>query len=185
MILELAFRKHKTWLRICASYGCSKEDCQDVISEMYIKIDDLVKKGTNLYYGDNDINYYYVYKMIFHACLRLKQVNKKRKDIIVTTDTEHFDLSAALALYGKTITQDEYLLKDKIEEFVETYEDKLIWYDIAIFEMISDGKKISELSRETNISYVSLRNTYLKVKEIIKNEYEKFDWSRGSSRKSN
>jgi lambda repressor-like predicted transcriptional regulator len=60
-----------------------------------------------------------------------------------------------------------------------------VWYDIAIFELITDGKKISQLSRETNISYKSLRNTYLKVKEFIKQEYEKYDWIRGHSGKDN
>ncbi len=185
MILEIAYKKHKDWLRICRSFSCNDDDCKDIISEMYLKIDELTKKGTDLYYGENDINYYYVYKMIFHACLRLKQMNKKRKDIIVTTDAENFTLGAALAKYGISSTMQDQVIFKQLNDFTENYENKLVWYDIAVFELISDGKKISELSRETNISYVSLRNTYLKVKEFIKDEYEKYDWSRGSSRESN
>ncbi len=55
MILEIAYKKHKDWLRICRSFGCQNDDCQDIISEMYIKIDELTKKGKDLKYGDNDI----------------------------------------------------------------------------------------------------------------------------------
>ena len=185
MILELAFKKHKDWLRICRSFGCQDDDCQDIISEMYIKIDELTKKGTDLKYGDNDINHYYLYKMIFHACLRMKQINRKRKDIIVTTDTQSYDLGAALASYNISTDMNDSMLHKKLENFTDSYESKLVWYDIAIFELISDGRKISELSRDTNISYVSLRNTYIKVKDFIKKEYEKYDWTRGHSRKSN
>tara|TARA_B100001094_G_scaffold303126_1_gene330987 strand:- start:2565 stop:3122 length:558 start_codon:yes stop_codon:yes gene_type:complete len=185
VILEIAYKKHKDWLRICRSFGCQNDDCQDIISEMYIKIDELTKKGKDLKYGDNDINYYYLYKMIFHACLRTKQINKKRKDIIITSDTETFALSEALAQYGIKSTIDDNIIDYKLEEFTDSYENKLVWYDIAIFELISDGRKISELSRDTNISYVSLRNTYIKVKDFIKKEYEKYDWTRGHSRKNN
>ena len=86
---------------------------------MYLKIDHLTKQGKDLSYGDNDIFYFYCYKIIFHSCLRLKkQHNKKRKDLIVTSDSEKFDLSAALAKYGKKSTIDEdhgYL--DKLRRF--------------------------------------------------------------------
>jgi hypothetical protein len=96
---------------------------------MYLKIDDLTKKGKDLKYGDNDINYYYLYKMIFHACLRTKQINKKRKDLIVTTDTENFDLSAALALCGQTNTIEDLTLEHKLQGFTEKYQQKLVWFD--------------------------------------------------------
>jgi hypothetical protein len=51
--------------------------------------------------------------------------------------------------------------------------------------MVSSGKKISVLSRETNINYVSLWNTYKKVKEHIKNKIENYDWYRGFGKKGN
>ena len=79
MILEIAYKKHKDWIRICKSFKCNDEDCKDIVSELYLKIDDLTKKGKDLRYGDNDINYFYCYKIIFHSCLRLKKHNNKRK----------------------------------------------------------------------------------------------------------
>lgn len=185
MILEIAYKKHKDWIRICKSFKCNDEDCKDIVSELYLKIDDLTKKGKDLRYGDNDINYFYCYKIIFHSCLRLKKHNNKRKDLLVTFDSETFDISSAIAKYGKKSSIYDDMLYDKLEEFTDQYREKLTWYDITIFELLSGGKKISELERETNISYVSLRNTYLKVKDFVKKQYEKFDWTRGSSRKDN
>lgn len=116
---------------------------------------------------------------------KIKKHNNKRKDLLVTFDSETFDISSAIAKYGKKSSIYDDMLYDKLEEFTDQYREKLTWYDITIFELLSGGKKISELERETNISYVSLRNTYLKVKDFVKKQYEKFDWTRGSSRKDN
>jgi len=179
VILEIAYKKHKDWLRICRSFNCGDDDCKDIVSEMYLKIDDLTKKGTDLYYGENDINYFYVYKMIFHACLRLKQQHNKRQSLISTFNTESFNLGGALAKYNIKTNMEDQVYLGRLDAFTDSYEKKLVWYDVAIFELITNGKKISELSRETNISYVSLRNTYLKVREFIKEEYEKYDWTMG------
>lgn len=46
--------------------------------------------------------------------------------------------------------------------------DKLHWYDQKVFEIIASGTKISELSRKTTITYISLYNTYRNVKKMLK-----------------
>ena len=45
---------------------------------------------------------------------------------------------------------------------------KLHWYDQKVFEIIASGTKISELSRKTTITYISLYNTYRNVKKLLK-----------------
>ena len=171
MILEIAYKKHKTWLRICKSFGCNDDTCKDLVSEMYIKIDDLTKKGKDLSYGDNDINYWYCYKILRHLFLHLKI---KEKRISFVSDE-----------YLSNVKDDDYIDLDTFGKEFDKELEKLNEYDKAVFKIISSGKKISELSRETTISYVSLRNTYLKVKGFIQDEYEKYDWTRGSSGESN
>ena len=68
MILERAFKKHKDWIRIVVSFGCNETTAEDIVQEAYIKIDDMVKKGKDLSYK-NDINYWYVYKILRHLYL--------------------------------------------------------------------------------------------------------------------
>jgi DNA-binding CsgD family transcriptional regulator len=48
----------------------------------------------------------------------------------------------------------------------------MYWYDAKVFNLISEGMSISELSKQTNISYYSLYNTYKNVKNIIKDNIE-------------
>ena len=53
------------------------------------------------------------------------------------------------------------------ERFNEEF-SKLHWYDQKVFEIVSSGTKISELSRKTTITYISLYNTFTKVKKLLK-----------------
>ena len=48
--------------------------------------------------------------------------------------------------------------------------DKVYWYDKKVFDLISDGMSIAELSKKSGISYYSLYNTYKNVKSLIKQE---------------
>ena len=50
--------------------------------------------------------------------------------------------------------------------------DKIYWYDKKVFDLISSGMSIAELSKNSGISYYSLYNTYKNVKNIIKENIE-------------
>ena len=72
----------------------------------------------------------------------------------------------------------EYIEYEKFEQEFEKILSELTWYDRMVFDVVSSGKKISVLSRETNINYVSLWNTYKKVKEHIQSKIKNYDWFR-------
>ena len=62
-------------------------------------------------------------------------------------------------------------IEGKMKE-LHTVLDKVYWYDRKVFDLISDGMSIAELSKKTNISYYSLYNTYKNVKTLIKDNIE-------------
>ena len=93
-----------------------------------------------------------------------------------------------------SFVSDDYLLNIKDDDYIDLNKfgvefdkelQQLNEYDKAVFKIISGGKKISELSRETTISYVSLRNTWLKTKEYLVKKIKNYDWVRGHSREDN
>ena len=62
-------------------------------------------------------------------------------------------------------------LADRCSFFEKKFNDefnKLHWYDQKVFEIIASGTKIAELSRKSQITYISLYNTYTKVKKLLK-----------------
>jgi len=68
----------------------------------------------------------------------------------------------------KNIEDSEAVEFQKVEQKFNEEFSKLHWYDQKVFEIIASGTKISELSRKTTITYISLYNTYRNVKKLLK-----------------
>ena len=156
--LEKLAKKHKTWIRYVISFGCDPAIAEDIVQECYIKIDKLLLKGLNIDYGE-EINYFYVYKTLKTLYGDLLRQNKKIKKV---------DIDAL----NKYIIEEEEHVKNidvskKMQELNKIL-NSIYWYDRKVFEIISSGVTIAELSRKTNITYASLYNTYKNVKNTIK-----------------
>ena len=57
--LKLAFKKHTDWLDIVKSFGCNQWTAEDIVGEMYIKLDRVIKQGKDIT-RDGEINHFYV-----------------------------------------------------------------------------------------------------------------------------
>jgi DNA-directed RNA polymerase specialized sigma24 family protein len=150
MILVAA--KHKEWLEIVLSFGCKQEVAEDLVQEMYYKIQLKLEKGLDIMYNDNEINYYYIFKTL--RTLFYDLIRKSKNITMVSMEDIH--LTTTDVNY-----QEPY---DKIQKELS----KMFWYDRKIFEIINEGETIAELSRKSLIHYHSLYNTYRKVKKHLK-----------------
>jgi DNA-directed RNA polymerase specialized sigma24 family protein len=158
-ILELLYKKHKDWCDIVESFGVNPDTAEDIVMEMYIKLDKQVKAGTNIMYNETEINYYYVYRALRNLFLDLKK-KESLYDVISWAD-----ISEKLkADYKSEIIVDYDKLYEKFNKELES----LYWYDRKVFEIIDSGESFQNLSDKTTISYYSLYNTYRKVKKHLK-----------------
>jgi hypothetical protein len=153
-ILEKAYQKHKTWISICKSFGLDYPTSEDLVMEMYIKLDYITKKGTDITYNKDELNYYYIFKILYTMFLQLK----KKRDRVNFIDQEML----------QNIEGQEQVHFQEIEKRFNNEFSKLHWYDQKVFEIVASGTKIAELSRKTQITYISLYNTYTKVKKLLK-----------------
>ena len=153
--LENIFKKHKDWVDIVQTFGCNIETAEDLVQEMYIKIQLKINEGLDISFGDDDINHIYVFKTLRSLFLDLK---RKEKNIYLESEDLLEDFESDFSLNNF----------DKVYDQVKEELNKMYWYDKKIFELIDNGKSIAKLSRETNISYYSLYNTYRKVIEKLK-----------------
>jgi len=159
-LVEVAFLKHKDWINIVKSFGCNPSLAEDVVQEMYIQIHLDIHKGLDISFND-DINHYYCYKVLRGIYLNIHK--KEAKKIKIYLDQT------------KEIQQIDEIGIDEIEyaqnkEKVDKILSELYWYDRKVFELIASGKSVASLSRETNISYISLYNTYRTTKKFIKDQ---------------
>ena len=159
--LEKIAQKHKDWLRIVKSFGCKNEYCEDIVQTMYIKVHTLISNGTDISYGD-EINHFYIYRI-----LRSLFIDLCRKEAKITkVNIEYLE---------KFIQEEEIKeykdIEGKMKE-LDSVLDKVYWYDKKVFDLISGGMSIAELSKNSGISYYSLYNTYKNVKNLIKENIE-------------
>ena len=155
--LQKIASKHNDWVRIVKSFGCEGDKCEDIVQEMYIKIHTLIVKGIDISYED-DINHFYIYRI-----LRSLFIDLCRKEAKITkVNIEYLE---------KFVQEEEIKeykdIEGKMKE-LDTVLDSVYWYDRKVFDLISQGMSIAELSKKTNISYYSLYNTYKNVKSLIK-----------------
>ena len=153
-MFEKIYADHAKWINTTLKFGCTKEEAEDIVGNMYVIIGGMLNKGLDISYGDQ-VNYYYIYKTLKTSFLQM--VNRKNKQNNVSLD---------LIL---DIESNNYVDFDNANElFLEGLED-INWYDKKVFEMIQTNYTITELSKKTNISYHSLYNTYRKTKtKLIK-----------------
>lgn len=153
--LSEIFKKHKIWIDIVCTFGCNKETAEDIVQEMYIKIDKKIKNGLDINFGKNDYNYYYIFKTLKTLFLDLKRKEAKVKTIDIDTATK----------YLSDIDNRNY---DVVYQDVQNQLNKMYWYDKKVYEIIESGESIAKLSRKSGIPYYSLYNTYKKVKQKLK-----------------
>jgi len=154
-ILNQIAKKHNKWKSIVCSFGCNAETAEDIVQEMYIKMQIKLNKGLDINYGDDDFNHSYVFRMLRNLFIDLKRKENK----VQITDINNL--------------KEDYSVDDNTDyhkafEKVQNEMDQLFWYDKKVYEIIDDGSSIADLSRKTRIPYYSLYNTFKKVKEKLK-----------------
>ena len=154
-MLEKIYDSHKKWINTTLKFGCTQDEAEDIVGDMYIIIGTMLKKGLNIAYGD-DVNYYYIYLTLKTSFLRMKNRQTKEKkvsiDLVLDIESgEYVDFDAA---------------NDVVLEELET----IHWYDKKVFELLQGEYSITELSNKTNITYHSLYNTYRKTKQKLRDK---------------
>ena len=135
------------------SFGCNTETAEDVVQEMYIKINSTLLKGTNIMFNENEINHFYIFRTLRTMFLDLI---RKEKNIILW-DIEKVKLPPA---------SPDINYNKEYEKFLNNL-DGFHWYEKKVFEYIENGESIAGLSKKTKISYYSLYNTYKRVKQSL------------------
>jgi len=146
------------------SFGCNKSTAEDLTQEMYLKLATMLKdnKGLDIYYDESQINHFYIYRILRSLFIDLCRKEKKITKVNIEYLERFVDEEEA--------TNDKDIL-GKMQQ-LNNLLDKVYWYDKKVFDLISDGMSIAELSKKSGISYYSLYNTYKNVKSLIKNEIQ-------------
>jgi DNA-directed RNA polymerase specialized sigma24 family protein len=131
---------------------------------MYLKLLVLIRNGIDISYKD-DINDFYIFKVLRSMFLDLCRKEQRTQVVDLTDDYINYLIEEKT----KVEMEDENLFTEAFDKVNDAL-NEMHWYDKKVFELVQDTGNISALSRNTNIEYRSLYNTYQKVKRKIKDK---------------
>jgi len=174
-MLEDIAREHKLWIKMCLNFGVPNHMAEDLVQDMYIRVNRLVKDESKIYYKEGKINHFFfwtVLKNMWSTYSKKETRNPYKGYMDVEMDESwivtHID---SVENREQLLAVDKIL--DKIYDEVKTWEH---WYDRELFKVyFTTHISLRQLSRDTKISLTSLHNSVTKYKKILR-EQLKEDW---------
>ena len=151
-MFQKIYNDHNKWINTTLKFGCTKEEAEDIVGNMYVIIGGMLNKGLDISYN-GEVNYYYIYKTLKTSFLQMYNRKKKQNNV---------SLDLVIDLESGT-----YIDYDEKNDILSEELSSLGWYDRKVFELIQNEYSITELSNKTTISYHSLYNTYRKTKKKL------------------
>jgi DNA-directed RNA polymerase specialized sigma24 family protein len=163
-MLEILAKQHLTWIKYLRSFGCPEYLCEDFVQDMYIKIHEYLEKyDRDLMYNGDEVNYYFVYVTLYN--LYKDSHRKKKLNFIDVLDFHELDIEDKVYFEIDNTKELEAIEKWYKSENKNVYED--LYYKKIFEEVFIEKKSVSELSRESKITYWSLRNAVKIIKKQI------------------
>lgn len=160
-MLDKLSKHHDLWLQMLNNMGCNSEVAKDIVQDMYLKLNRLVKNPERIMYGD-DVNRYYVFitlRNLYYSYL--KSVKKNMFYELYDTDDvveDEYDYSEDEA-FNK--------LTEKINVVVSTWEK----YDRQLFDMyFNKWISLRKISKGSNLGLTSIHRRVLYFKEVLTKE---------------
>ena len=174
MILEKLARNHSIWHRMVLGFGANPSIAEDIVQDMYLKIFEMVERGKDISYGDDDVNKFYVYLTL--KSLHGDYYRQKNKLTVYSTDDNpeenKYDLISSNSDYdGK----EQLAFEKTYAKVMEVLNELPLSDNYPYFKNIFIGYNTRELSmrrmaKETGINLNSIFNTLTKVMNIVRDE---------------
>ena len=173
-MLEKLAEKHRMWISMLLKLGCHKDIAEDLVQEMYIKINNNVDSLGKILYND-EINRYFVWVVLRNLYISHIR-NSKKVTIYPIIDTdggiEEFSYENNEVLESTYFTY----LTDKLNDIVDSFESR---YDKVLYEQhILKGRKIAHIARESGVEkhsmYVRTKHIKRALKEALLEDLEDY-----------
>jgi DNA-directed RNA polymerase specialized sigma24 family protein len=172
-LLDILFLKHKTWIKYVISFGCSTEIAEDYVQEMYIKIYNYSLKGNSLMFNESEVNYFFIYvtlkNMYFDDLRATKKISFiELEDNRTFEETEYTEGDFKLQTDAVQNWLTELNTEINKEQEYSQYQASLCYIRFIYQKIFIEDISVQQLANETHLSYWSIRNTVVRIKQQIK-----------------
>ena len=168
-MMELLSKYHNLWVSMGLSMGIPQHLVEDIVQEMYLRLNKYVKNPEKIMYNETDVNKFYVYitiKNLYNDYLKERSRNQvvRLDDIEVTYEIVEPTPEGQLKAEIEKQKAEERLV-DLIQQEVSSWDR---WYDQKLFKVYYETDiSMRELSADTNISVTSIFNSCKNYKQIL------------------
>ena len=158
-MLEKLAVHHLLWIKMLVNLGCKVEDAQDLVQDMYIRLDRLVKDPSKMMYGD-EVNRYYVWTTLRN--MYFSKLKKDRASIFYELrDSDESEIDDY-----DTLEDDAFRsITDKIDNITS----KWSIYDKKLFELyFIKGLSLRAIAKGSKIGLTSIHTSILNYKQILR-----------------
>ena len=168
-MLELLATKHDDWIRIAFSMTGNMDDAQDLVQDMYIRLERLGKTKEQITYKDT-VNRYFVWTVLFnmYKTSRRVKVHKKVETCQLLGNEEYFtkDWLSEPFDYLKECESFESI-KASIKDIVKEWNP----YDRQLFELYyTQGQSLRKISKGSGIGLSSIHISVKAIRELLREE---------------
>ena len=164
-MLELLAKQHDDWIRIAFSMTGNIDDAQDLVQDMYLRLERLGKTKEQVSYKDT-VNRYFIWTVLFnmYKASRRTKVHKK--------------LDTCEYLGNEEITLEEYDFDETHINSVESISDSIKdvvkdWkpYDKKLFDLyFMQGLSLRKIAKGAGIGLNSIHNSVKSYREALREE---------------
>jgi len=153
--------KHKDWIRMAKSFGCSDDDANELVQQMYVRLTKYVDDPKRIMYDKESLNTYYVYITLRNLYLTNFHKNKI-----------YYPLSDRItAPYDPSNIEKEEAY-EKVITAIETEVFNWYWYDRKLWDIhFKEQRSMRNISSLTKISLSSIFNTLKNCKNKIRDKF--------------
>jgi RNA polymerase sigma factor (sigma-70 family) len=161
--VQLLYNKHYSWLKaVCFNFTQSNAESEDLLQEVFLQLLEM-KNLEKIIYDNNDLNLFYIFKIIKSKFLNNEKTKKKLVILEVNESIYENTESSEYSYEGDENTE-------KLLQLVnEVLDNELHWFDSKLIKTyIDEEHSIQSLHECTNISRNTIFNSLTKSKKYIK-----------------
>ncbi len=138
-MLAKIFQKHKIWIDIVSSFGCNKDTAEDIVQEMYIRLDKY-SAAEKVIKKDGTVNRAYIHFTLRNIFKDLMNERSKHRKVDLD-EAKHLGVEYDYIPRSKG----QMILEAKINEETRNWH----WFDVKLFKIYrNEGKSMRELSKK-------------------------------------
>lgn len=179
-MLEDLGKMHNIWVAMAKNLGAPNSVAEDLVQEMYIRLNKYVKDPNKIYYKDTgEINRFYIWVTLRNMVLSYKGM--KAKNVTFFLDDCLRDEGDRRQIEDRPsmdeLEVDKELARDKIIQNIrQSIEEWEYWYDKKLFNLYYfTDMSMRDIARNTGISLTSIFNSCKNYRSRVLDKYKE-DW---------